>query len=790
MWKNRTGSDRIESLFKARITPYKVVKCIKSAFSLGWGGFLLRGEMLNGIDISNFQAGIRPGEMPIDFAIAQACFGREKQSTFTAQIESALSGGKEAGAYIFITGQEGEIQTFIDAVRPYLGRIVLALDWESDSNNAWGNLDYLKSCAQEVISQIGVKPLIYTMASAYGPVKEVADSLNCGLWIAQYANDNPTGFQSAPWNEGAYDMAMFQYSSTGRIAGWAGNLDLDLFYGDRAAWQAYAQFGGIAPSVLESNANLLPNGKKITLANTVNPNLFLISHNGGLQMSAQPMPWTVQKNDDNSVSLADPWGNWITLPENARNGSLPSVVTGNGQKSQRWMASPLDGGLQITSLQNPGFNIDLPGGKDYVGARVQVWGKWNCTNQTWKWGSYIAPSNIEAGRYWFKSDGKDAYLSTDGRRIFISDEPYAWTVQKNEDDSISLADSKMDWITVSGNNAYITIGNGQKSQRFSLAGQEILPIDGAPALLDGAKFFWYKVESNPIKHGMETGKKYALKLKESGLNLYMGPAGILQEEPFYWQALSHSQTVFSLMDASACWLTSAPHAHKPLEDKIGNGSISQNWQTYPGGAISPANAPFMAVTAPNIPQPKASASLVPYSGEADLRTAFAFVPDRIRPVENSIKKEKAMPDSNPRVEPKGEPAETKPAGAKPVPEPKEGQRHEEAKKVHSFLEGKLASDVANTVIQDVRGGELGEDAEAVADKLSSMIEEALGKKKLSRKAIRWVFAIAIVIALACIILAAISLAGPLPKWVAGLCALIVGSTGIGGHALGIAASTK
>ena len=745
--------------------------------------------MLNGIDISNFQAGIRPGEMPIDFAIAQACFGNERQSTFAGQVESALNGGKEAGAYIFITGAEGEIQTFIDACRPYLGRIVLALDWESDSNNAWGNLDYLKSCAQEVINQTGVKPLIYTMASAYGPVKEIADSLNCGLWIAQYANDNPTGFQSAPWNEGAYDMAMFQYSSTGRIAGWAGDLDLDLFYGDRTAWQAYAQSGGISASVLEANANILPNGKKITLANTVNPDLFLISHDGGLQMSAKAMPWTVQKNDDNSISLADPWGNWITLPENAQNGSLPSVVTGNGQKSQRWMASPLDGGLQITSLQNPAFNLDLPGGRDYVGARVQVWGKWNCTNQTWKWNAYVEPSLITPGQYWFKSEDGATYLSTDGRGISLSDEPYEWTVQINDDNSISLADSKGDWITVSGGNAYITIGNGQKSQRFSLAGSSIQPIDGAPALLDGARFFWYKVKANPIKHGLETGKKYALKLKKSGLNLYLGPAGMLQEEPFYWQALAHSQTVFSLMDPSDCWLTSVPGSIPHLQDKIGDGSISQNWQMYPGGALSPANAPFMVIAAPNIPQANVHVARVIYHGEPDLTTAFTFVPDTIKPMENSAKKEEVMPDSNPAAALKGEPVETKPETPAPAPK-KDEQRHEEAKKVDTFLEGKLASDVANTVIQDVKGGELGEDAEAVADKMSGMIEEALGKKKLSRKTVRWVFAIAIVIALACIVLAAISLAGPLPKWVAGLCALIVGSTGIGGHALGIAASTK
>lgn len=38
--------------------------------------------------------------------------------------------------------------------------------------------------------------------------------------------------------------AMYQYTSHGRIAGWSGNLDLDVFYGDAAAWDKYA--GGSA----------------------------------------------------------------------------------------------------------------------------------------------------------------------------------------------------------------------------------------------------------------------------------------------------------------------------------------------------------------------------------------------------------------------------------------------------------------------------------------------------------------------------------------------------------------
>ncbi|ACT61410.1 hypothetical protein Nizo2726_0404 [Lactiplantibacillus plantarum] len=34
---------------------------------------------------------------------------------------------------------------------------------------------------------------------------------------------------------------MFQYTSTGRLPGWNGNLDFDVFYGDEAAWDKYAK---------------------------------------------------------------------------------------------------------------------------------------------------------------------------------------------------------------------------------------------------------------------------------------------------------------------------------------------------------------------------------------------------------------------------------------------------------------------------------------------------------------------------------------------------------------------
>ena len=84
---------------------------------------------------------------------------------------------------------------------------------------------------------------------------------NYGLWIAQYADMNPTGYQAEPWNEGAYDCAMRQYSSCGRLNGYNGNLDLNKFYGDRAAWNKYAGKGNATttpPSTAKPSASSQP----------------------------------------------------------------------------------------------------------------------------------------------------------------------------------------------------------------------------------------------------------------------------------------------------------------------------------------------------------------------------------------------------------------------------------------------------------------------------------------------------------------------------------------------------
>ena len=205
---------------------------------------------LNGIDISSWQQGIDLSKVPCDFVIAKATQGTGYVSSdCSRQVEQALALGKCVGIYHYVGGGNavGEADYFVDNCRNWVGKVVFCLDWESEQNAAWGNEAYLEQVAARVKERTGVPPIIYVQASRYQQVKAVADRQNCGLWIAQYADMNATGYQQTPWNEGAYSCAIRQYSSAGRLDGWGGNLDLNKFYGDRAAWSKYA--GGNGASI-------------------------------------------------------------------------------------------------------------------------------------------------------------------------------------------------------------------------------------------------------------------------------------------------------------------------------------------------------------------------------------------------------------------------------------------------------------------------------------------------------------------------------------------------------------
>ena len=70
---------------------------------------------------------------------------------------------------------------------------------------------------------------------------------NCGRWIAKYPNVKHPNLDYDPGSIPKTDglVCCWQYASDGRIKGYSGNLDLNHFYGDKAAWLAYAGYNDV-----------------------------------------------------------------------------------------------------------------------------------------------------------------------------------------------------------------------------------------------------------------------------------------------------------------------------------------------------------------------------------------------------------------------------------------------------------------------------------------------------------------------------------------------------------------
>ena len=206
---------------------------------------LERSYRLDGIDISSWQAGIDLYSVPADFVIVKATQGDwYKNPYFTQQADATLASGKLLGTYHFADLQGSAISQadyYIDAVRPYLGQCVLVLDWEAealDLGPVWA-----KKFMKRVYKKTGVKPVIYLSQSVTWNYDWSSVARKFNLWLAQYlySNMDSYGYLRSPnpyWDIAYWDKAiLYQYSSTGKLIGYDGNLDLNKFYGSAAAWK-------------------------------------------------------------------------------------------------------------------------------------------------------------------------------------------------------------------------------------------------------------------------------------------------------------------------------------------------------------------------------------------------------------------------------------------------------------------------------------------------------------------------------------------------------------------------
>ena len=206
---------------------------------------------MRGVDVSNWQCDIDTYALDADFVVAGATWGvggfgnsclvNGVNQAANYQLGRAVDSGKSIGVYHYAMGNSAvaEADFFVDNVAGYIGRAVLALDWESADNPRFGSGAWVDAWVRRVYDRTRVWPVIYIQASALGQLSAYVRE-HCGIWVAQYASNAVTGWQSRPWNYGVYGEAMRQYTSNGYISGYTGRLDLNYFRGEKWQWDAYA----------------------------------------------------------------------------------------------------------------------------------------------------------------------------------------------------------------------------------------------------------------------------------------------------------------------------------------------------------------------------------------------------------------------------------------------------------------------------------------------------------------------------------------------------------------------
>lgn len=196
--------------------------------------------MLRVVDVSSHQGNIVAGGLDCDAVICKATEGTGYVNPFCdEQYQSAKAAGKLLGVYHYASGgnPEAEAEFFINNVQGYLHEAILVLDWESGDNAAWGDSSWVARFCAHIVALTGINPMIYVQRSAASQCTGLGDY---GIWLAEYPDYAARGWDGYYPPNYSGDYAMHQFTSSGNIAGYAGPLDLSLFFGDETAWRAYA----------------------------------------------------------------------------------------------------------------------------------------------------------------------------------------------------------------------------------------------------------------------------------------------------------------------------------------------------------------------------------------------------------------------------------------------------------------------------------------------------------------------------------------------------------------------
>lgn len=214
-------------------------------FKIGEDGFLTYvGDnasinVKKGIDVSRFQGKIdweKVAGAGVDFAIIRVGLRGTSEGKllvddmFETNIKGATKNGIKVGVYIYSQALDEEeakeeAQLVLDNIEPYEITYPVVIDIESaDSDTARTNsmtsdkYEIVAKTFCDMIGNAGYKPMIYGNVKSFTLLMDAEDVDDYGIWIAYYGT--PLYYP--------YHFDIWQYSSTGRVDGIDGNVDLNI----------------------------------------------------------------------------------------------------------------------------------------------------------------------------------------------------------------------------------------------------------------------------------------------------------------------------------------------------------------------------------------------------------------------------------------------------------------------------------------------------------------------------------------------------------------------------------
>jgi lysozyme len=197
-----------------------------------------------GPDVSDWQDGIdwqAVKAFGCSFGVTKATEGtRNVQATLdTNRAGMAAAGMVAIGLYHFARPENGDPSAqadhFLNIVGPLRPREFVVLDVETGGQGDWPW--FISVWCQQVARRLGVTPVVYMSESPAGLMPDSA--ARWPLWVAGYVNRWPTAWSDSriqdvgPWRRD--QLVMWQYTSSARIDGIAGNCDMNVAPSDLPA---------------------------------------------------------------------------------------------------------------------------------------------------------------------------------------------------------------------------------------------------------------------------------------------------------------------------------------------------------------------------------------------------------------------------------------------------------------------------------------------------------------------------------------------------------------------------